>query len=78
MHFNVSFMQSESVFCNNIAHAENEEAVKKHYSKYAWCSVSPASEYDIEIAKMKGMPIIEIETKKEGKDEDTQKNAIRL
>lgn len=74
MYFNVSFMQSESVFCNNIAHAENEEAVKKHYSKYAWCSVSPASEYDIEAAKMKGMPMIEIG----GKDEDTQKNVIRL
>ena len=78
MYFNVSFMHSDGVFCNNIVIAENEEEVKEYYSKYAWHSVSPANEYDIETAKMKGMPIIEIETKKEGKDEDTQKNAIRL
>ena len=59
---------------------KNEEAVKKHYSKYAWCSVSPASEYDIEVAKMKGMPIIEIETKKGGKGryKDEAENIIHL
>ena len=31
---------------------------------FIWCSISPANEYDIEIAKMKGMPIIKIETNK--------------
>ena len=79
-YFNVSFQCGESIYCSNIAHAENEEAVKKHYSKYAWCSVSPASEYDIETAKMKGMPIIEIETKKGGKgrDKDEAENIIHL
>lgn len=66
-YYKVSFQYSESVYCSNIAHAENEEAVKEHYSKYEWFSVSPATEADVETAKKKGMPIIEIETKKEEK-----------
>ena len=48
--------------------------------KFPWCSVSPASEYDIEVAKMKGMPIIEIEIKKGGKGryKDEAENIIHL
>lgn len=61
------FYAKRGCFCNNIVNAENEEAVKEYYSKYAWHSVSLANEYDIETAKMKGMPIIEFETKKDGK-----------
>lgn len=64
-YFTVSFKYSESVFCTNIAHAETAEAVKAHYSKYEWVSVSECSEYELETATRKGMPVVEIETEPE-------------
>lgn len=60
-YYNVSFQYSESSYCANIAHAESVEDVEKHYSKYAWFKVSPASEYDVTDAQRRGKPIVEIE-----------------
>lgn len=77
-YFNVSFQYSESVYCANIAHAESAEAVEAHYSaKYEWCKVSEATAADVEEAKRKGKPIMEIETPKKLKagqtmDENTK------
>ena len=56
----VSFEYAESLFCTNVAHAASVDAVKKHYSKYNWVSVTPCSAPELESAKRKGMPIIEI------------------
>lgn len=64
-YFSVSFKYSENTYCTNIAHAENAEAVKAHYSKYEWVSVTECEEYEVETARRKGMPIIEIESKQE-------------
>ena len=67
-YFNVSFQYSENVYCANIAHAESAEAVEAHYSaKYEWCKVSEATVADVEEAKRRGKPIIEIESAKKAK-----------
>lgn len=77
-YFSVSFKYSESVYCSNIAHAETAEAVEAHYSKYEWVSVRECEEYEVETARRKGMPIIEIETPEavteetEVKEEETE------
>ena len=61
-YFAVSFKYSESVYCSNIAHADTVEAVNSHYSKYEWVSVRECEYYEVETARRKGMPIVEIET----------------
>lgn len=59
-YFAVSFKYSETVYCSNIAHAETVEAVKAHYSKYEWVSVRECEEYEVEEARRRGKPIIEV------------------
>ena len=59
-YFTVSFKYSENVYCTNIAHAETIEAVNARYSKYEWCSVEQCKDYELDNARRKGMPIIEI------------------
>ena len=60
MMFKVSFQYSESVYCANIVIAFNEEDVKEHYNRYSWFDIQPASEYDLECANRKGMPIVNL------------------
>lgn len=72
-YFAVSFKHSESVFCSNIAHAETAEAVNAHYSKYEWVSVRECEDYEVETARRKGMPIVEIETPEAVTEEPEQK-----
>lgn len=60
-YYKVSFEYSEGIYCTNMAHAENAADVEKAYSKYTWCSVREAAPYELDEAKAKGMPIIEIE-----------------
>ena len=60
-YFKVTFQYSEYVYCTNLAHAETAEDVEREYSKYTWRSVKEAQPWDVEEAKMKGMPIIEVE-----------------
>lgn len=61
-YFAVSFKYSETVYCSNIAHAETVEAVEAHYSKYEWVSVRECEGYEVEEARRRGKPIIEVET----------------
>lgn len=72
-YFAVSFKYSESVYCSNIAHAETAEAVNAHYSKYEWVSVRECKDYEVEAARRKGMPIVEIETPEAVTEEPEQK-----
>lgn len=75
-YFNVTFQYSESVYCANIAHAETAADVEAHYSsKYAWVSVSPAAGYEVEQARRRGKPIVEIEPQpvEEAKEEQEEK-----
>lgn len=72
-YFNVTFQYSESVYCANIAHAETAADVEAHYSsKYAWVSVSPAADYEVEQARRRGKPIVEIEPQPTKETEDKQ------
>ena len=72
-YFAVSFKYSEGVYCSNIAHAETAEAVNAHYSKYEWVSVIECEDYEVETARRKGMPIVEIETPEAVTEEPEQK-----
>lgn len=59
-YYKVEFQYSEDIFCANIAHAASVKAVEAHYSKYPWCSVSECKAWELESARQRGMPIIEI------------------
>lgn len=59
-YFFVDFKWDDVVFCANIAHAENIEAVEKEYSKYSWYHIRDVQIGELEMAKRKGMPIIEL------------------
>lgn len=74
-YFNVSFQYSESVYCANIAHAETVADVEAHYSKYTWVSVSPAADYEVEEARRRGKPIVEVDPQpvEEPKEEQEEK-----
>lgn len=72
-YFNVSFQYSENVYCANIAHAETAADVETYYnSKYTWVSVSPAADYEVEEARRRGKPIIEIDSQSVEKTEEKQ------
>lgn len=71
-YYKVSFQYSEYTYCANIAHADSIQDVEKHYSKYAWSNVTEATEYDVEEAKTKGMPIIEIESTQEPEEQNQE------
>ncbi len=58
--YSVTFKYSDDVYCSNIAYGE-KETVEEHYKReYEWVSVKPAALYEVETAKLKGMPIIEL------------------
>ena len=59
MAYLVTFQWSETIYCVNIA-IGTIDAINKHYSKYQWFSLRAATEYDIEEAKRKGMPIVKV------------------
>ena len=58
----VSFKWYDSdIYCANIVHAGNEQAVRDYYSsKYGWCAVYVAKDEDLLKACERGMPIIEL------------------
>lgn len=74
-YFNVTFQYSGSVYCANIAHAETVADVETHYNKYAWVSVSPAADYEVEEARRRGKPIVEVDPQpvEEAKEEQEEK-----
>ena len=59
-YYMVSFKWSDTVYCANVAHAESEQVVKDHYSKYEWVNVRECDLKEVNSVKRKGMPIIEI------------------
>lgn len=60
MIFRVSFKYSENVYCSNLAIADNAEAVKAYYSKYAWYHIAEGNISDLNEAKEKGKPILRL------------------
>ena len=56
----VNFKWNDVIYCTNIAHADNIETVEKRYSKYGWYHIRDIQIGELEIAKKKGMPIIEL------------------
>lgn len=58
-YWNVTFKYSESTYCSNIAKADDELAVRNHYSKYEIVAITGASGSDINEAIRKGKPIVE-------------------
>lgn len=76
-YFAVSFKYAETVYCSNIAHTETAEAVKAHYSKYERVDIREAAEHEIETARRKGMPIIEIETPIEEQEEPKKETNMK-
>ena len=60
-YFMVSFKYAEDVYCSNVAHAVAREDVEREYSCYAWSSVREAKPYEVEEARRKGMPFVEVE-----------------
>ena len=85
-YFKVSFQYSEYVYCANIAIAESIDDVNREYSQYTWYSVKPATECDVQEAREKHMPVIEIEhaeqaeqnTTTEQEENDTMTTAEKL
>lgn len=68
--YRVTFQYSETIYCTNIAIAENIQDVENHYKARAWYHIEEATEGDIREAERKGMPIITIEHIEEEKEED--------
>lgn len=64
-YFKVTFEYAEGIYCTNLAHAETAEDVEREYGKYAWRSIKPAQPWDVDEARAKGMPIIEVEPAQE-------------
>ena len=59
-YYYVSFEIRENIYCTNIAHAENKEKVSDYYSKYPWFYIRDIVNGEVEMAREKGMPIVEI------------------
>ena len=59
-YYYVNFKWCETIYCGNIVHADSIETVEKEYSKYGWYCIREVQCGEIEMAKRKGMPIIEL------------------
>ena len=64
-YYKVTFEYSDGIYCTNLAHAETAEDVEREYSRYNWRSIKPAQPWDVDEARAKGMPIIEVEPAQE-------------
>lgn len=71
-YYKVTFEYAEGIYCTNLAHAETAEDVEREYSKYTWQTVKEAQPWDVEEAKMKGMPIVEVETTAPAEEQTTE------
>ena len=72
--YKVSFEYCEGIYCTNIANAENVADVEREYSKYAWKSIKEAMIWEVEEARMKGMPFIEVDHIAEPEPAETVKS----
>ena len=61
----IDFKWCDGIYCSNIVHAYNMDDVKKAYSEYEWMNVRDVQYGELEMAKRKGMPFIEVDA--EGK-----------
>lgn len=78
-YFNVSFQYSEDVYCANIAHAESPADAEAYYSsKYPWVSVSPAADYEVEEARRRGKPIVEVNPQRPEKTEERREDTTAV
>ena len=60
-YYSVTFKWYNSdLYCTNIVCADTEDSVKEKYSRYGECFVKKCDESEVEIAKRKGMPIVEL------------------
>ena len=59
-YYMVTFTWSRDLYCTNIAHAETEQTVRARYARYQWVEVRECGTNEVEAAKRRGMPIIEI------------------
>lgn len=62
-YYTVTFQWHDTTtYCSNLAHAENADAVTAHYRKKhtGYLNVTPATDSDVNDAKRRGKPIIEI------------------
>ena len=60
-YYSVTFKWYDSdLYCTNIVYTDTEDNIKEKYSKYGECFVSKCSEDEVELAKRKGMPIVEL------------------
>lgn len=59
--YSVSFKWYDTdTYCTNLSKAENEETVRNHYESKGCkvISIKTASDYEVESAKRRGMPIV--------------------
>lgn len=60
-YYSVTFKWYDSDFyCTNIVYTDTEDNIKEKYSKYGECFVSKCSEDEVETARRKCMPIVEL------------------
>lgn len=60
-YYSVTFKWYNSdIYCANIVYADTEDSIKEKYSEYEECFINKCSEDEVEIAKCKGMPIVEL------------------
>ena len=64
-YFTVTYKHSEAIYCANIVHAETVEAVKACYSKYEQVNIRESEQYEVDAARRRGMPIVEIENQED-------------
>lgn len=59
-YFQITFKYSEEIFCTNIAHASTINEINAKYSDYEIISCRECESYEVESAKRRHMPIVEI------------------
>lgn len=59
-YFRITFQKVNGVYCENIAHADSIDDVAVRYSKYPWHKATLAESWEVDTARRKGMPIVEI------------------
>lgn len=63
-YYYVSFKWSDgeygAIYCSNIVLSDSIDKIKDEYSKYSWYNIRDIQSGELEMAKRKGMPIIEL------------------
>lgn len=59
-YFMVTYQINENTFCVNVAVASSRECVEKYYSGYKLVDIHEANDWELELARRKGMPFVEV------------------